>query len=105
MFREDIKTGVSIAVTMAFEGRKGHGGGECTKRVLDREHLKRFGNSAVQRTLDVQEHRTHYCESYNCPGYAYKASDRSHPAEICNDRPVDPSFAVLRKRSQGTIDS
>ena len=100
MQQKNIDDGVNIAVLRAFLDRKGHGGGECTKRVLNRLQLTRFGHSAVQRSLDVEEMRTHYCVSLNCPGYIYKASDIPHPLDTCNDRAVDPSFVILRERAR-----
>ena len=40
----------------AFENRRGHGGGECTKRVLDREQLTRLIHESISRYQDYLKH-------------------------------------------------
>jgi hypothetical protein len=51
---------VSHVTRLAFEGRKGHGGGKCTKRVLTPDQLKRELNHAISRYEDgIQFYSSH----------------------------------------------
>lgn len=55
--KRDLTIGFRIAVKHLFEGRKGHGNGPCTRRVMTPEQLTNFAHSAFRMGLDVARAR------------------------------------------------
>lgn len=48
LHRAHVGAAISRAVSDAFRGRKGHGGGRCTRRVLRPEGLRDFGKNVLR---------------------------------------------------------
>ncbi len=53
----DVELAVGTVVRQAFEGRTGHGGGPCTRRVLTEEGLRRFAHAAIRQAASVHKLR------------------------------------------------
>lgn len=57
MKQETIDFVALIVSREAFHGRKGHGGGRCTKRVMTPEQLRDFARKAIRRALRTERNR------------------------------------------------